>query len=458
VEISRIGDFVLGLAPEDIPDDAWRAAKRSLLDLVGVWAAGRTTPLSRIVHDHAAELFGPGGRPAALTFDGRAVSPAGAALAGGMTIDSIDAHDGYRPSKGHAGCGLLPALVASVQATGRPTAGPDFLAALVVGYEIACRTAVAQHTSVPDYHATGSWSAVGCAAVAARCLDLDLERLRHAMGIAEYHGPRSQMMRVIDHPTMLKDSSGWGAMAGVSAAWLARDGFTGAPAITVEAEAAADLWDTLGSTWLMTEQYIKPWPVCRWAQPSIEGVLRLVRSHGLSAADVRRVEIATFHEATRLQGRAPTDTETAQYAICFPVAAALVHGDVPVAQIVGEGLRDEAVLTMARRIDLVEDAECQSHFPARRTAKVSLELADGRRLESGLVDPSGDPDNPMSDADLRAKFHRLAAPVLGADRAAAMEEAIGRFDSRELALADLLGQLPAAPASAARAETPEPVP
>jgi 2-methylcitrate dehydratase PrpD len=78
---------------------------------------------------------------------------------------------------------------------------------------------------------------------------LDRAQTREAIGIAEYHGPRGQMMRLVDQPTMVKDGSGWGTMAGVSAAYLAAEGFTGAPAVTVEGDDAADLWDDLGQTW-----------------------------------------------------------------------------------------------------------------------------------------------------------------------------------------------------------------
>ena len=91
------------------------------------------------------------------------------------------------------------------------------------------------------------------------------EVLRQAFGIAEYHGPRSQMMREIDNPTMLHDGSGVGAMTGVSAALLAQRGFAGAPALTVEDPAVAEHWQDLGRFWTIEKNYIKPYPVCRWA-------------------------------------------------------------------------------------------------------------------------------------------------------------------------------------------------
>jgi len=226
--------FVLETSRRDIPDDTFAFAQRCLLDLLGVAAAGRTTALSQIIHGHAIDHFGAGSHASPLLFDGRIASPAGAALAGGMTIDSIDAHDGHKITKGHTGAHQLPTILAMSSALGLDDP-IEFLTSLVVAYEFATRAGIALHATAPDYHTSGAWGAVGAAAIGSRQLGLSQAATFEAMGIAEYHGPRSQMMRVIDHPTMLKDGSGWGAMAGVSAAWLAADGFTGAPAVTVNA-------------------------------------------------------------------------------------------------------------------------------------------------------------------------------------------------------------------------------
>ena len=97
-------------------------------------------------------------------------------------------------------------------------------------------------------------------------------------------------------------------MAGVSAAYLARDGFTGAPAITIEAPELQTYWDDLGSNWQITQQYIKLYPVCRWAQPAVEAVIALVQEHNISADQISNINIETFHEATRLTS-IPKNTE-----------------------------------------------------------------------------------------------------------------------------------------------------
>ena len=169
----------------------------------------------------------------------------------------------------------------------------------------------------------------------ARQLGLTQAQTREAVGIAEYHGPRSQMMRCIDAPTMVKDGSGWGAMAGVSAAYLAQDGFTGAPAITMEDPDLAGFWDDLGQNWYVEQQYIKLYPVCRWAQPAAEGAMALVRDHAVTPDQIAQIKVESFHEAKRLNA-IPTNTEQAQYSLPFSVAAALVHGTIGVREVTQE--------------------------------------------------------------------------------------------------------------------------
>ncbi len=410
--------FIHHLQWQNIPTSTQNMTRRCLLDLLGVAASSIQTDLSHIIRQHAMQQFGAGISSARILFDGHNCSPAGAALAGGMTIDSIDAHDGYKPTKGHAGCGLLPALLAFLEAEYCDAVSEEeLLTALLIGYEIACRAGIALHDSVPDYHTSGAWVALAVAAMGARILKLDAEQTRHAMGIAEYHGPRSQMMRCIDHPTMLKDGSGWGAMAGVSAAYLARDGFTGAPAITLEAEEQAPIWNDLGDKWLIELQYFKPFPVCRWAQPDVTAVLQMQQEHDFNSDDITHVSIGTFHESARLATPHPETTEQAQYSLPFPVAAALIRKQITVAEIDGAALQDTAINQLSGAITIHEVDDYNAQFPQERISDVSITLRDGRTLNSGATKATGDPEIPLSEAEIDEKFMLFASPLLGTEQA-----------------------------------------
>jgi 2-methylcitrate dehydratase PrpD len=415
-------DLIHGLRWQDVPAPVQDRTRDFLVDLLGVAAGGIGTRLSHIIRDHAADQFAPGSAPARMLMDGRKVSPAGAALAGGMVIDAYDAHDGHRLTKGHAGCATLPAALAMAEAT-RQTDGGDLLTALLLGYEIGTRAGIALHRTACDYHTSGAWTALSCAAIGARYLGLDAAQTRHALGIAEYHGPRSQMMRCIDHPTMLKDGSGWGGMAGVSAAFLAQSGFTGAPAITAEGDDVADLWGDLGQNWRVMEQYYKPFPVCRWAQPPVQAVLSVMQGHRLRSTDVARIEIVTFHESLRLATRTPATTEEAQYSTAFPAAVAAVRGTISAADITESAFADPEIRRLAQGMQVTESESYNAAFPARRIAHAVIVLQDGTRLQSLPTEARGDPEAMVPREEMSQKFHACADPVLGPSCAQALRQA-----------------------------------
>lgn len=414
--------FIHALGWSDLSERHRKQIKLALLDLLGVAASGIATRLSKIVRDHTIEEFG-GSVP--MLFDGRTASASGAALAAGMTIDSVDGHDGFNLAKGHIGCPLLAALLPMAESS--KLSGQEFLSSMVMGYEFGARASIAQHGTVPDYHTSGSWGAVTAAASGARLHRLDHDKTCHALGIAEYHGPRSQMMRCIDYPTMVKDGSGWGAMCGVSAVGLAAKGFTGAPAITVEK--APEYWSDLGDRWYLFEQYFKPYPVCRWAQAPIEGVLALTHQHGLTSDMVERIVVHTFHESVRLATKHPQASDEAQYSTSYPCAVALVRGDVTPSDIGDSALSDPEILRLSTSMEMLEDDHANSVFPATRLARVSLHLKDGRVLEGDWKEPRWDHTAPPSEAELREKFHKFAEPVLGAARATAIESAVDGLDN-----------------------------
>jgi 2-methylcitrate dehydratase PrpD len=413
--------FIHELTWADLPPVVQRQARRCLLDTMGAALGGRKTAVSAIIYDYAATVYG--GAGAQLWWDGRMVSPPGAALAHAMTIDALDIHDGHPLTKGHAGAAVVPALFAFLN-NAKPISGQEFLTRLVIGYEIALRAGITLHATACDYHTSGAWNALGCAAVGARALGLTSEQTRHALGIAEYYGPRSQMMRCIDHPTMVKDGSGWGAMTGVSAALLAQKGFTGAPAVTVEYPEAAPFWQTLGTDWEILGQYVKPHAVCRWAQPAIEAALGLQRQQHFHVESIQQVTVRTFHQAARLTMRRPQDSDQAQYSLPFPVAAALVYGKLGGSELTGAALVDPTVLALVDKVVLVEDEGFNAHFPARRFAEVTITMNDGRSFDSPATEARWNSNDPPADEELLTKFRWLATELLTPAAVAELEEAL----------------------------------
>ncbi len=438
--------FALDTAASDIPDATRRRAALLFLDTIGVCIAATRIEAGSIARETAVRFYAASSQDdaATLLFDGRTASIPGAAFAAASQTDNLDAHDGFNPVKGHIGVALVPALAAVAERMPN-LKGEDALAALVIGYEIAGRAGLALHGTVRDYHTSGAWNALGVAAMAARLRGASNATLRQALGIAEYHGPRSQMMREISNPTMLHDGSGMGAFIGLSSILMAEMGFVGAPAITVEANEAFEYWSDLGSDWQTDVQYIKPYPICRWAHAPIDAARNLCQKHGISAKDVAGIRIASFENAVQLFPGMPNTTSEAQYSLPFAVARMIINGRIGVEDITGEALNDPATARLVEVTNMETTAEHEANFPAGRSADVTITLRSGEALASGFVEARGGPDQPYTEADIVEKFMEFSVPVLGKDRALEIHQATLSLCDENRRFADLAKLLTAPP-------------
>ncbi|MEM8795424.1 MAG: MmgE/PrpD family protein [Pseudomonadota bacterium] len=436
MSFETLSDFTLG--NDAFPESALKMAAILLVDTLGVAAGATHLDAGKIARNHAVRFHAAGKAEdaAPILFDGRKASIPGASYAAATQIDNLDAHDGYNPTKGHIGCAVVPALIAFGHHCPGLSAR-DALKALVVSYEVGARAGIALHATVDDYHTSGAWNALGVAALGCRLRKSSPGHFYQALGIAEYHGPRSQMMREIANPTMLHDGSGMGAFTGTMAVLLAEEGFEGAPAITVTEDAVAGIWSDLGTNWTIEKNYIKPYPICRWAHAAIDALDALVKSHGFAASDVAAIKVRTFDEAAALFPGMPSSTSQAQYSAQFALAAYMVHGRIGPEHIQGEGLRDQAVADVLQRIDIDVDDRHSRRFPENRWSDVTVELNNGSILKSGDIHARGGPEAPMTEAEIREKFQTMT-PVLDADRQTALWSMTDRLLDPEGPFSDLI--------------------
>ena len=406
-------DFALSTCWKDLPAEVRHQAKRCLLDTLGALIAGSQTPVAGIVRKTAREQFG--GDQATILVTGERVSAAGAALANGFFGNALDIDDGYRNVKWHPGaCALPPVLAATELSAG--CSGREFLTALVIAYELGIRAGVIRHATYAVYHSSGSWGAIAGAAAAGKLLGFDAERLWHAMGAAEYHAPIAPMMKGIDTPSMGKDSIGWGCMVAIMSALMARQGFTGIPPLFDDAP--DPVWvENLGKAWEILNLYFKPYAACRWGQPAVAGALNIVQDNHLKPDQIRHIRVRTFEAATRLPKGPPRDTEEAQYSLAFPVAAALLDGEVGPAQVLPPRLEAPELRSLLDRVSVEVAPEFEAEFPAKAPAEVVVETADGEIFRSGRIEALWEPPDTLpSDEELEAKFRWLVNPVLGNQR------------------------------------------
>jgi 2-methylcitrate dehydratase PrpD len=426
-------DWIAGLRWEDLPEPVRRQARRCLKDIVATAAGSLALPAAAGIERLVAAQFVAG--PAPMLFRGPRTTLAGAAFGNALRIDGLDCHDGFRPNKGHAGATVVPVLLAA--AARGAASGAELLAALVAGYEVALRAGLALHaTYAPAYHGSGAWASLGAAAAGARLLGIPAGGIDAVLGAAEYHGPMAPILRCTVHPSIVKDGAGAGALSAALALAMHAEGLRGLPSLFAYEPKGREQAATLGTDWLILSQYFKLYPTCRWTHAPVEGVVRLRAQHGFGPGDVERVEVESFAETSTLMTFPPADSDGAQYCLPWAVAAVLVDGVLGLDQVLPGRLGDPSIEDMGRRVVFRQADDLQARFPAECLARVRVVLKNGRTLAGPTLGARGDHTDPASDAEMDAKFARLAGRTLGEAAARKLGEVIDTLDRRPAA--DLL--------------------
>ena len=421
-------NFIMESDWSKLPENVQHQAKRCLMDTLGALIAGNNTPVADLINSFVKEQFK--GDDATILVKGSKISASGAALVNGFANNALDIDDGYRSVKGHPGACILPVALAAAEIAPGIT-GDKFLTALVVGYEVAIRAGLIRHATYETYHSSGSWGAIGGAAAAGKILGLSREKLCHALGAAEYHAPIAPMMKCIEIPGMGKDSIGWGCMVAMMSTIMADKGFTGIDPIFNDSPKEGWI-KSLGRSYEIMNLYFKPYAACRWAQPGIDGTLKIMIENRLTPKDIKQIRVFTFRESAALSTDYPQNTEEAQYNIAFPIAAALLDGEVGPAQVLPPRFFEKDIHQMMDKIQIMAEERFQEAFPTKAESEVEITIENGKVFSSGVMSARWDPHTTFpSDRELEKKFFWLVAPVLGEDKADALINLIRHFDLEE---------------------------
>lgn len=336
----------------------------------------------------------------------------GATLALGHASNSFDIDDGHNMIKGHPGTSFVAGILAA--SLEKDVDYKEYLTTLVIAYDVAVRSGLAMQHHYNYLHSTGAYGAVATAAGISRILELNKEQLNNALSISDFHAPLVPVMRSVEYPSMNKDGAPFGAITGVLSVIETLNGYSGKTHL-LELEAYKYLLDTLGTEYEIMNLYFKPYTCCRWAHPPILASISLIKNHEINIAEIEKVEVKTFVAATRLSKIIPKTTDEAQYNISYPIAAAIVNGDLGFSQVIDENLENTDVLEMMKKIEFQVDENLESAFPAKRQCIVSIELRNGNRYTSDIYEPFGEAKDNVDLEWITEKYYRITKPVIRED-------------------------------------------
>ncbi|MEQ1758777.1 MAG: MmgE/PrpD family protein [Vicinamibacterales bacterium] len=426
---TRLARWTAATTYDRVPDDVVHATKLRMMDAIGLALAGAGTSFGRSVLD-AERALSPEG-PCTVFGTGERLPLGGAAFVNGARVQALEFDDTHNESIVHMSGPVVSAALALSQV--QPMSGRAVIRAIAIGNEVSCRVgsvSVGQFHK-RGFHPTGLFTPFGVTYLASLLMGLDVGATSRAVGIVGSFAA-GLLECWVDGTDSKFLHAGWAARAGLTAAALARAGTTGPPAIlegrfglfashVQDREAPRDfgrITDGLGEDWESRRASFKPFPAAHVLHPYISAVLRLRQAHGIRVEDVERIDcpVAAFIvgivcEPTEEKVAPRTDSH-GRVSLQFSLAEALATGRLGTDAYRAQARNDPAILALARRVSYHRDPRFDglTHFPG----EVTITLRDGRVLTEVEPYNRGSAQNPMSDAELRAKFNDNAGALLSA--------------------------------------------
>jgi 2-methylcitrate dehydratase PrpD len=427
--------FAVRYRDEPLSAQVLHHAKRAVVDWYASLYPGLDAPAVLALQGVLADDLD---RGAARLARGRVATPRAAALIQGTAAHAAEVDDSFRDAMYHPGAATIAAALAAAQSVGAD--GLQFLRGVVLGYEVSTRIGVVMGRPHYEYwHNTGTMGSFGAAAAAGSLLGLDEAAFAHALAMAGTF--TAGLQQAFRSEAMAKPlHAGRAAEAGLLAAQLAARGVRSSLDILDgegglgRAMSTGPDWSqvgaTLGQDFHITRLTFKNHIGCGHNFPAIDGALELQRRHGFTHEDIDRIHLGVYQATLDIAPHVdPRNAGEARFSLHYMVASALVHGSVRLSAFTAERMNDPATRALMKRVTKALDPEIDAAFPGRRAARVDVTLRDGRRFTHFQPDRKGDPELPLSDAELGDKLIELASPVIGADSAHMLLDKLWTLDS-----------------------------
>jgi 2-methylcitrate dehydratase PrpD len=408
---AELAAFAANLRYEDIPAPVLRRAEDLLLDCLASILAGASARAVQAIDRYAAAM-GPADGASEVLITRRRTTPLFAAMVNAAAAHVVEQDDVHNGSVFHPAAVVFPPALAVAQALGR--SGRDLLVASVAGYEVGIRVGeFLGRSHYKIFHTTGTAGTLAAAVTTGRLLNLSPEEMLHALGSAGTQAAGLwEFLRDAADSKQLHTAKA--AADGITAAYLAREGFTGARHILEGPQGMAAgmstdadpsrLCDRLGERWALAETSFKFHASCRHTHPAADALQQALRDNKLTEADIERVVAHVHQGAIDVLGPVvnPQTVHQSKFSMGTVLALIARQGRAGLAEF-DAGLDDPGVATFRGKVEMELDPEVDGAYPQRWIGKVTVYTRDGRKLHGRVDEPKGDPGNTLSRAEIEDK-------------------------------------------------------
>jgi 2-methylcitrate dehydratase PrpD len=355
-----------------------------------------------------------------------------AALANGTSSHAIEMDDVSNEASLHPGVVVFPASLATSEMVG--SNGKGFIEAVVLGYEVMIRLGKAlgpENSYQRGFHPTGTCGTFGSSTAASKLIGLKEEGMVNAMGIAGSQAAGS-MEYLAQGAWTKRFHAGWAALSGMMAAQLSQKGFRGPTSIIEGRDGFLHAYSNgsdpgkvlegMGSSFEILRTSVKPYACCRYMQPPIDAVLKIIRENGLQADQVEKIKLGLLRAGAHLiadpieSKYSPQSIVDAQFSMPFGAAVALLYQNAGLEEFQLPKIKSEEVKRVMRLVECVVEPELDRRFPKQWGATAEVITKDGRSYFTKIEYPKGDPENPLSWEEMIEKFHDLSGPLMTRER------------------------------------------
>lgn len=444
----KLVDYTVKTTFKDFPGTVIEKTKLHLLDSIGCSLGGSRSPIGNSVLSPFKRM---GGNPEATLIGGGVKVPTiQAAFINGTNANALDFDDTYLANGiGHPGSSIIPAALAMgewKQATGK-----EILTAIITGYEVGNRIGLAiqpTYERLQKVWGVGTWQTFGAVVAAGKAMNLDTKQMFNAFGVAGATAPLPNTQKwgwdLSERPIhWVKEPTGWPCWTGTLAATLAETGFVGNRFIL---DGDNGFWIMAGSDQcdfdkmtqglgvdyvVLNDMNFKPYSCCRWQHPALDGIKKLKQANDLSPADIKEIIIHSFYWVKSQEVYEPVSVVDAQFCIPFTAAMVMMGVQPGPGWYTEENLENETISRLAGKVRVTIDDDLNQRYNqgGELTARVEIITMNGACLSEFVDIPWGDTRNPITRADLEAKFRNQASHVLGSDDINRAVELIDNFDT-----------------------------
>lgn len=425
-----IADYAVAERTRDIPEEAVRWAKRAVIDWCATTAPGAIIQPATGLIQALGEDIGHG--RARLFPSGTKATVRTAATINAAASHTVEFDDIFRDAIYHPSTPVVSTALAVAE--GENLSGDDFLRAVIVGYEVSTRIALVLGRAHYKYwHNTATIGSFGSAVTAATALGLDRDGIAHALALVGTMAAGLQQAFRSDsdtkpmHGAHAADTGVMCALAakhGVRGVMDMLDGEVGVGAAMSENCDWSLATEGLGERYNITVMTTKNHGCCGHTFAAIDAALAIKEKHGVRAEDIESIDIGGYSSTVEIcSGHDHSTPYDGRFSVPYLVATAFTHGTVRLDAFTDERLTHPETSTLSPKVSVHLDEEIDRHFPKQRAAHITVKTKDGQTFEHFQHARKGDPELPLTDDEISAKFAELATPVMGQAGASALLDA-----------------------------------